>query len=127
MGTFSVQFRVSSLNKAGKFVDMEGIVDTGAALPLIPAKILRSLGIKPTHEKTFVLADGSRIRLGIGEGRLAYAKKDAPCLVAFAPPSTEPLFGALALESLGLEVDSVNRRLKATKLYLVAATGREAR
>jgi len=122
MGTFSVKFQVSNLNKPGRQIDVAGIVDTGAAMPLIPANILRSLGIKPTQSKTFVLADGSHLRLDIGEARLAYAKHDAPCLVAFAPKGVEPLFGALALESLGLEVDSVNRRLKSTKLYLVTAT-----
>lgn len=121
MCVFQVRFRISHALDVERHIDLDGVVDTGAALPLIPCDVLRSLGIEPKHERTFLLADGSRRRLGIGEARLAYGNDEAPCLVAFAPRRTQPLFGALALESLGLEVDPVNKRLKRTKLYLAGA------
>jgi predicted aspartyl protease len=65
-----------------------------------------------------ILADGAKKSLPVGEARLTYNGVSAPCLVVFAPEEAEPLFGALALESLGLEADPVNRRLKPATLYL---------
>jgi len=56
--------------------------------------------------------------LPVGEARFYYEGKSAPCLVVFAPEGTQPLFGVLALESLGLEVDPVNQRLKPATLFL---------
>lgn len=121
MGIFQVRFRISPTDGSGRYADLEGVVDTGAALPLIPRDILQSLGIKPKEEQTFILADGSRRRMGIGEVKLSYGKYEAICPVAFAPRGTQPLFGALALENLRLDVDPLNRRLKRTKLYLACA------
>jgi clan AA aspartic protease len=118
MGTFRVRFKVSSLPAPDTAVEVMGLVDTGATFPFIPEQVLHSLGIQPSGEKTFLLADGSRKQLPIGEARLSYDGTSAPCLVVFAPQTAEPLFGALALESLGLEVDPVNRRLKPATLYL---------
>lgn len=118
MGTFRVGFSISSLQAAGPSVELKGLVDTGATFPFIPEQILHSLGIPPKGEKTFTLADGSQQKLSVGEARLTFNGTSAPCLVVFAPQNAEPLFGALALESLGLEVDPVNRRLKPATLYL---------
>jgi len=118
VGTFRVHFRVSPLSEKGPSVELEGLVDTEATFPFIPADVLQNLGIQPKQEKLFTLADGSQKKLPIGEARLAYDGLSAPCLVVFAPKEAEALFGALALESLGLEVDPVNRRLKPATLYL---------
>ena len=79
--------------------------------------ILQNLGVQPKQEKIFTLADGSQKKLPMGEARSAYNGLSAPCLVVFAPNEAEVLFGALALESLGREVDPVNRRLKPATLY----------
>jgi clan AA aspartic protease len=118
MGTFRVKFSVGNLRDTDKHAEVEGLVDTGAAYPFIPEAVLRSLGIEPEGQRTFVLADGSTRDLAIGRAEIALNGRTAPCLVVFAPHRTEPLFGALALESLGLEVDPVNQRLKPATLYL---------
>lgn len=118
MGTFTVRFKVSSIQKSESPVEIEGLVDTGAAYPFVPASTLRSLGIAPTTEKEFVLADGSKSRYPVGEARFSFNGESAPCRVVFAPEGTEPLLGALILESLGLDVDRIGRRPKPTTLYL---------
>lgn len=118
MGYFRVRFGISSLGVGAEAIELEGLVDTGAAYPFIPENVLRSLDVKPIREETFTLADGSQMRLAVGEARFYYQSKSAPCLVVFAPKGTEPLFGVLALESLGLEVDPVNQRLKPATLFL---------
>jgi clan AA aspartic protease len=113
-----VKFFVGNLRDAEKRAEVEGLVDTGAAYPFIPEVLLKSLGIEPESKRTFLLADGSTRDLPIGRAEITFDGRTAPCLVVFAPHRTEPLFGALALESLGLEVDPVNQRLKPATLYL---------
>ena len=103
----------------GKTAEVQGVVDTGAAFPFIPESLLRSLGIEQTGQRTFVLADGSKRQYGVGEAKIAYDGYSAPCIVVFSPERSQPLFGALALESLGLEVDPVNQVLKPATLYLL--------
>lgn len=121
MGTFTVRFAVAAIEGGGPGVELEGLVDTGATMPLIPEDVLRSLGVSPLTERIFTLADGSRQTLPVGPVWLSYGGYSAPCLVVFAPRGTMPLFGALALESLGLEVDPINRRLKPGRFYLAPA------
>jgi len=113
-----VRFAVSSLTNPGRTIDVDGLVDTGASFPFIPESLMHSLGIVPTAEKEFLLADGSKKSYRIGELRISFNGFSAPCLAVFSLDGTEPLFGALALEILGLEVDPVNRRLKPATLFL---------
>ena len=122
VGTFRVSFFVSNITQPDKRVSLEGLVDTGATYPFIPEDTLQRLNIQPQSHKKFTFADGSQKEMSIGEARISLNGASAPCLVVFAPPKTEPLFGALALESLGLEVDPVNRRLKPATLYLAQTT-----
>ncbi len=119
MGTFRVKFEISAFLQPEKRLEVEGVVDTGAAYPFIPASLLKSLGIEPTAERTFVLADGSQKKFSVGEAEFSYNGQSGPAIVVFAPEKTEPLFGAHALESLGLEVDPVNQRLKPATLFLL--------
>lgn len=118
MGTFRVKFTIGNLKDASRVTEAHGLVDTGASYPFVPDQLLRGLGIEPTGTKTFLLADGTKRDLPIGRADIGFNGDSAPCLVVFAPDRTEPLFGALALESLGLEVDPVNQRLKPATLFL---------
>lgn len=119
MGIFRAKFILSNLAHPSKRRAIEGIVDTGAVFPFIPTPLLRSLDIRPTERRTFVLADGRKKKLSVGNAQVAHNGHSAPCLVVFAPRNAEPLFGALALESLGLQADPVHRKLRPTQLYLV--------
>ncbi len=121
MGCFKVRFKVGRVAGKGRTIELEGTVDTGAAFPFVPSDILGELGIRPTDQLEFELADGSTRRLPVGEARFHYHGKSAPCLVVFGLPGTEPLFGALALESLLLKADPVNLRLEPVKRLLAAA------
>lgn len=40
---------------------LEFLIDSGAVYSVVPATVLERLGIKPLQEKTFRLADGSKI------------------------------------------------------------------
>jgi len=47
--------------KPKRAVRLEFLVDSGAVYSVVPARVLRRLGIKPHSRRTFILADGSQI------------------------------------------------------------------
>lgn len=113
MGLIRVKFGVGDLLQKDPPLEMEGLVDTGSAYPFIPEDALVKAGIEPSGARNFVLADGTLRSFPTGNAIISYQGSRVACLVVFGPSGTEPLFGALALESLGLEVDPVNLRLRA--------------
>ncbi len=118
MGTFTETVYVSDGN-GGPGVSVEVLVDTGATFTVLPASLLRDrLGIKHRREDTFILADGTRQTLPIGDIHIAAAGWEAPSPVVFGA-GDRFLMGATSLQSLGLVADTTNHRLiPAPELYL---------
>ena len=70
------------------------------------------------REDTFILADGSRQKLAVGDAHIAVAGRVAPSPVVFGAEDRF-LLGATSLQSLGLVADTTNHRLMpAPELYL---------
>jgi len=88
------------------------LVDTGATDCLVPRKHLEAIGLKPEGARTYELADGSELRLDITVARVEFMGDVVGATVIYAPDDAEPLLGVTALESVGIEVDPVNQRLK---------------
>jgi predicted aspartyl protease len=103
-------------------VDVEMLVDTGAVYSVVPADLLVPLGIVPLGEETFNLADGTQRTYPVGEAFFAVAERRATSKVVFGPVVARALLGALTLESLGLMVDPVTRRLVPGPLILARAS-----
>ena len=95
------------------------LVDTGATFTVLPASMLRDqLGIGHSGEDTFILADGSKKTLPIGDAHIAVAGRKAPSPVVFGAEDRFML-GATSLQSLRLVADTTNHRLvPAPELYL---------
>ena len=110
MGVFSVQLEVSNL-EGREFVSLEAMVDTGSTYPLLPADLLRSLGVEPLRRRTFELGDGQIVELDDGEVRMRLEGQERTVPTVFAPEGAAPLLGAVALEIFGLAADPVNGRL----------------
>ena len=109
MGTFTVNVWVGNLfSDAGAAVD--ALVDTGATNSMLPAGLLRDLGIEPVESRFARVADGRRIELQTAWARFAAAGRNAVARVAFGPEG-EYLIGATTLEDLGVVVDPVDGRL----------------
>ena len=66
MGVFTWPMRIASLD-GEKAYDMEAVVDTGTSFSIVPARLLRDLGIVPTRKGVFYLADDRSC--GMGRGR----------------------------------------------------------
>ena len=112
MGATHVTVAVSNPADAERRWEGLFLVDTGATDSLVPAKYLRAIGIKPEGHRSYELANGQEIRLEIGLMRIEFMGEITGGIVIFGDDNAEPLLGVTALESVGIEVDPKNQRLK---------------
>ena len=117
MGVFNWPIQLSSL-EGGNPRDIEAAVDTGATYTMLPAGLLRELGIAPTSKAGFELADGRVIEMDIGRAWVTISGNSEVTLVVFAEDDSPALLGAYTLEGLRLAVDPVNQRLVPTNAIL---------
>jgi clan AA aspartic protease len=118
MGTFRTTIRVGDL-PGGPDLALEALVDTGATYVTIPASRLRELGVQPVERRSFILADGRQAEYEVGFAMVALDGRRAPTLVVFGDEGSEPLVGAVILETLGLAADPVGKRLIPVPGYLL--------
>jgi len=97
---------------------VELLVDSGAIYSVVPAALLRGLGIKPLRKEEFSLADGSKVIRRKGVALFKYEKWIGGGDVIFGEPGDSPLLGALTLEALGLALDPLRRELKPLPMIL---------
>lgn len=93
------------------------MVDTGPTFTRIPSAVLQRLGIEADRERTFILADGSRVRREMAEMHVELNGEQVTTLVVFAPEGTQPLLGAYTLEAFSLAADVTNQRLVPAENY----------
>lgn len=110
MGTFECRVQLEGMDGQGP-VELEAMVDTGAAYSMVPASILRDLGVQPIRKVNLEWADGRQAWLDMGEARATIDGESVVTLVVFAEGGTQPLLGAYTLEGLGLAADPVNAQL----------------
>ena len=112
MGATHVTVAICNPANAKKRWESLFLVDTGATDCYVPAKHLRAIGIKPTGKRTYQLADGTDIVLETGVAQVEFMGETIGATVIFGTNDAEPLLGVTALESVGIEVDPQNQRLK---------------
>ncbi len=110
MGTFSVEIEVGHLT-GDHFQTVEALVNTGSSDTAIPENVLRELGVVPTGQRRFRLADESLVTYAVGQARVRLLGQDLVVLVVFTPEGTMPLLGAATQETFGLAADPVGREL----------------
>lgn len=88
------------------------LVDTGAIDCLVPGRHLEAIGLKPKGQRTYELADGSEVRMDITTGDIEFMGEIVGGTIIFGDADAEPILGVTALESVGIEVDPQNQRLK---------------
>ncbi len=120
----STQVTVTIRNPAEPDRSWEGLflVDTGAIDTLVPGQHLKSIGLIPKGQRIYELADGSKIKMDITTADIEFMGDYVGGTVIFGGKDVEPILGVTALESVGIEVDPRNQRLKrlpATRLKLM--------
>ena len=119
MGLTTQKLVVKESHRSRRKTAVNFLIDSGAVYSLVPAPILRQLGIRPHRTMEFTLADGTTIMRHVGDAFFEYQGEGGAAPVIFGEPGDEPLLGATTLESLGLVLDPFKRRLIAMRLMPV--------
>jgi clan AA aspartic protease len=113
-----LKIRVINPGNSKKFFTHEFLVDSGAVYSVAPEELLRKLGLKPTSYEEFILANGETIKKPIGNAYFEYKGKIRGAPVIFGEKGIF-LLGATTLESLGMILDPIRRKLKPLPMLLM--------
>ncbi len=100
------------------FIELDITVDTGSIYTWIKRQKLEALGIKPTRKRRFKLINGDIIEREIGEAVIECLDEKATTIVVFAEERDAEVLGLHALEGLGLEVDSIENKIKKSEALI---------
>ena len=110
MGTFTVKVEIGD-PQGQRWETIEALVDSGASHTLVPASILRRLGVVPDERWPFDLEDGRAAKYDVGEASIRINGTQRHTVVAFGEETAQPLLGAATLETFRLGIDPVRRQL----------------
>ena len=111
MGATYVKVRVTNPAEPDRFWEDLFLVETGAANSLVPRPHLEAIGLAPKG-RAYPLADGSNLVLDVTTADIEFIGEIVGGIIIFGDAGAEPLLGATALGSVGMEVDPCNQRLK---------------
>ncbi len=118
MGEVHVEIVVVNPRTGARSKAIIALAGTRATLTLIPAGLLRWLGIQKVRTVSLALADGRRAERDVGDAAVAVNGESVPCRVIFGESGDAVLLGLTALEQAGFVVDPVQRRLVPTDFLL---------
>lgn len=97
------------------------LVDSGAVYSVLRRKEWKAIGLKSERELDFVLADGTTLTRGVSECVFELEGQRATSPVVLGETEDEALLGAVTLETLGLMLNPLTRRLQAMRMVLARA------
>ena len=110
MGTFYVKIEVGDI-QGQRFEPITALANTGAMTTVIPASILRRLGVEPAKTQVFDRADGREVELDMAETKIRIDGKETITWVIFGEETAGATLGAYTLEGVFLAVDPHAQRL----------------
>lgn len=84
-----------------RFERLEALADTGSSYTVVPAEILRRLGIEPGETIEFEIADGRTVDRSVAEALVRIDARSATTIVVFGALRDPVLLGAHALGARG--------------------------
>jgi clan AA aspartic protease len=111
MGLTSISLKVKNPGNPKRMFEGKFLVDSGATYTVVPEPILKGLGIQPTGEEEFSLADGTWIKRKVGYAVYEYQGIESAAPVLFGEKGDSSLLGVITLEALGLMLDPLKRTL----------------
>ena len=112
MGATHVTVRITNPADSDRYWEGLFLVDTGATDSLVPRPHLEAIGLEPRGRRVYELADGRELVVDVTAAVIEFMGEFVGGTVIFGDADAEPLLGVTALESVGIEVDPVNQRLK---------------
>jgi clan AA aspartic protease len=123
MGLTHIRLTVTNPANPRRSVELGFLVDSGAAFSVIPAPVLRRLGIKPRTKRSFILADGSSVERRIGQAMFRLNGDEGASPVIFGEKGDSTLLGVVSLEALGMILDPLKRELRPLPMILGGSVG----
>ena len=120
MGTFHVEIEIVAAD-AGAPERHNALVDTGASYLSLPRSVLARLGYRPVDTQRVIFASGQSAVWQVTEVKVRLEGRERTVIAFLADDAAPTLIGAQTLESFGLGVDPLGRRLVPVDAYL--ATG----
>jgi aspartyl protease family protein len=120
MGLTYIQASIANPARPRRSARLKFLVDSGALYSVVPAAVLRRLGIKPGTSKSFILADGTEVKRSLGQALFRLNGEEAASPVIFGAAGDSVLFGSVSLEALGLMLDPLKRELRPLPMMLAA-------
>ena len=123
MGLTHIRAMVANPARPRRSARIKFLVDSGAVYSIVPARILRRLGVKPHSRRTFILADGSEITRSIGDVVFRMDGRQGASPVIFGEEDDSVLLGTVSLEALGVILDPMKRELRPLPMLLASSQG----
>ena len=98
-------------------MEVEFLVDTGAAMVCLPKSSILAMGLKPLHNRNVITATGRVERTIYSPVMLKIFDREANLDVMEVPDGVPPLLGYLALENLDLYPNPTKQILEGNPLY----------
>ena len=121
MGATTVEVLIRKTHDSKTSRNVEFLVDSGAVYSVVQTAILKQLGCKPYREKSFFLADGSKVTRRIGDAFFEYKGVGGPAPVIFGEKKDRNLLGVTTLEALELVFDPFRGDLRPMTMNLMGA------
>jgi len=121
MGTFSAKLRVWNPASPSRVEEMDVIVDTGAAYSWVSRTKLESMGVLPVRKMQFRTIEGHTIERDLAPVFVATDGFTGGDNVVMAEAEDMEVLGSHTLETLGVTVDPVNKKLVPTVALALAA------
>lgn len=118
MGLTHVRLRIANPAHPKRTAELKFLVDSGAVYSVVPAALLRRLGIKPHSKRIFTLADGTEITRQIGDVTFRTDGRQGAAPVIFGEEGDSTLLGVVSLEALGMMLDPMRRELRPLPMIL---------
>jgi predicted aspartyl protease len=118
VGLVDLKVRIGNPADAKRTVELKMLLDSGAIYSVVPAAVLRRLGIEPMRKDTFSLADGRYVTRDLGGATFEIDGRRGVSTVIFGRRGDACLLGATTFEDLGLTLDPLKRQLRPLRLVL---------
>jgi len=119
MATFEITVKVWNPADPSRFAEVKALVDTGASYSRISRSRLEPLGVQTVRRLKFRTIEGHTVERDLAAVFLSADGYTGGDNVVMAESGDIEVLGAHSLESLGLAVDPVNKKL----MPLVVALG----
>jgi predicted aspartyl protease len=121
MGLTYVDGKLRAPGRRGRARRVRLLVDSGAVYSVLRRAEWRGLGLKPERELEFVLADGTTLKRKVSEASFELEGRRATSPVVLGESEDEALLGAVTLETLGLVLNPLSRKLQPMRMVLATA------